>query len=470
LLLSVAVFVRRGVAAADAAMTAPGVAVTSGYEEESIFALWRAVHDQPVYVDSSRLPYASAYFNWLFYGAYAAPVRVAASLGGDGAIVLGSRLMTAVGALAGAGVLFWLLRRVLGGQPLVAAALAGFVFFGPLVGWWAYTLRPDVWALALETCALLVVLLHHRTRPLGSALLAGLLFYGAWSFKQTYVFGLGATLLFLLWRRQWQPLILLTLVSAGLWLATFALAGAEYRAAFRGTATTNVYYLARGFDNLRNMLLKSLPLWVMAAALLFRRRDQNSPLARDAQELGLCGLLVGMPLAFALGCKLGSASYYFFTTLVMLSLIAAGLLATAATGRLAVIGLCLATGLQGLILAGRAGTVDLSEQTGDLAGVWTVWQKQPEPRFSAATSLNLPWLSPESPPLVLAFNYPLDRAAGRPFENDGIGGLIARGFFRTLLLPSTTGETYDGGSLRLYTRGETINGLTLFHRHAGTSP
>jgi len=476
IVLSTAVFVRRGQAAVRATQERPGVAITSGCEEESFFALWRAVHGQPVYADVTRLPFASAYFNWLFYAGYAVPVSAAVRLAGDAAIIpLAGRLTTVVGALAGVAALFWLLRRVLGGQNTIAAALATFVFFGPLVGWWAHTLRPDVWALAFETAAVLVLLLSHRSHPLGSVLAAGLLFYAAWSCKQIYFLGLGGAFLFLLWRRQWRPAALLAAVSVGLWLATFVLLGPAYRGAFRGTVTTHVYYLALGLNSLRDMLLKSAPLWFLLAGALWLRSKARSaatasPLAWDAVVLGTLGLLVAAPLAFAASCKMGASTNYYFTTLLMLSLLTAGLIASLACTRLVATGLGLAAGLQALVLSGHAGNIDLAHQTRELAAVWSVWQRQPEPRFASRTNLNLPWLNAESPPLVIAFNYGLDRAAGRAFERDGVGGLFATGYFRTLLLPSGTGTEYDGGSLRLYARGETVADVTFFHRKPAFLP
>ena len=45
----------------------------------------------------------------------------------------------------------------------LAAAIAALTFLGPLVGWWAHTVRPDVWACALETSGL-VIFLHLQRR------------------------------------------------------------------------------------------------------------------------------------------------------------------------------------------------------------------------------------------------------------------------------------------------------------------
>lgn len=468
--LSAAVFARRIYAVFQATSLAPGVAVTSGFEEESFFALWKAVHHQPVYTDATRLPYASAYFNWLFYHAYAPPVRAAIQMTSDSSLPLAGRLLTAAGALVGAIILFLLLQRVLAGQPAVAAALAAFVFFGPLVGWWAHTLRPDIWALTLETGALAVMLSGYRRRPLRTMALLTLLFYGAWSFKQTYVLGLGATQVFLLCRRQWRPAALLALGSIGLWLATLLLMGPDYRAAFLSTAINNVYYLALGFRNLGDMLVRTAPLWLLAATFLCRPTPpadhDRTPLIEDCRTLGLLGLFVVLPIAFAGSCKLGAVSNYYFTAALMLALLVASLIATTGSLRLVVPGLLMAATMQLLALLGYAGRIDLSDQTERLGAIWQVWENQPEPRFSSLTNLNLPWLNASSPPLVLAFNYGLERTDKRTLERGGLGGLIDAGYFQTLLLPADTQQKYDGGSLRYYRRGETVGGLTVFHRES----
>lgn len=468
ILLSVCVFVARGVNAWKAAAIAPGMAVTSGYEEESIFAVWRAVHGQTVYVDPSRLPYASAYFNWLFYASYAAPTRVAVMLSGDAVIPRVGRLLTALGALFGTGILFWFTRKVLPDRTLLAAGLAFLVYFGPLVGWWAHTFRADVWALVLETAALVVLLSTYRKHSMAAALFSCLLFYSAWSFKQSYFLGLGTALLFLAVRRQWRPVVVLTLGSSVLWVTTFLAMGPAYRAAFRAISTNNIFYLALGLSNLRDMLLKCAPFWLLAAALLIKRSPSSatpaSSLASDTRLLGLLGLLFATPLAFAASCKLGAASNYYFSTLMLLAFFTAGLAAAYETPKPALIAFTAAVGLQLLVALGRVGQISLIPQASELATTWAVWHKEPEPRFSAINALNQPWLNPGSPPLVLAFNYPRDRQAGVRLEAGGVGGLITAGYFRTLLLPVQTTDEYDGGSLRQYARSVTVNGLTVFRR------
>ncbi len=466
--LSAGVFVRRGLAAWEAAGVAPGLAITSGCEEESFLSVWRAVHHQEAYADAAHVPYAATYFNWLFYAGYAVPVRSAVNRWGDAIIPRAGRIVTAVSALLGTSALFWLLWRALPQEAGLAAGLAAFAFGGPLVGWWAHTLRPDVCALAAETAALAVLVAGWRQRPGVAVLGATLLFFAAWSCKQTNVLGLGTALLFLLGRRQWRLASILMLGSVCLWGGTLLALGPDYRASLLSSGRNSVFILGEGLANLRDMLQKTAPFWLMGILLGCRRARASvttpAGLPADLRLLGLLGLLVAMPAAFAAGCKLGAYSNYYFTPMVMLTCLVAGLIAIGSPSRLVFAGFTLAAGMQLLVAVARVGQMSQLPQAAGLAEIWAVWQPEPEPRFAAVNALNLPWLNPGSPPFVLAYNYGSDRAAGRSFEADGIGGLIRTGYFRSLLLPAATGQAYDGGDLRQYTRGRSVKGLTVFNR------
>ncbi|MDD3180140.1 MAG: hypothetical protein PHQ04_07270 [Opitutaceae bacterium] len=474
--LSVALFLRRGMAVWSAAAIAPGVIVSSGCEQESQFAVWRAIRDQPVYVDSHRQPYAAAYFNWLFYHGYAPLLRRVTATQGDSALPRYGRLITAAGGVAGALAFAWLLFRLDDRRLIFAAAVAGYVYFGPLIGWWAHTVRPDVWALACETGAVVVLLAAGRARPWRAVLASTLLFFAAWSFKQTFVCGLGAAVLFLVARRRWRMAAGLVTGSVALWTGTLLTLGANYRYALFHVTPYDIFSLRIGLDNLVLALAKAAPLVVLAAAA-FREGWRNSPnvpltpLAADARLLGGIGILVSGPLAFLASCKFGAWVNYYFTFSLMLALYGSAwppprqrkLGAAAATVSLALV-------LQGLALVGAVGVIDLTPQARTLAVRWEVWRHLPEPRFSHDTRLNLPWLNKGSPAFVLAFNYGLERMARTRYEGGGLGGLIEAGYFSALLLPAETTGEYDGGSLRRYVRGQTVEGMTAFVRTESVTP
>ena len=451
-----------------ATRTMPGVAVTSGCEEESLHTLWRATRGDAVYVDPLRLPYVDAYFNWLFYRSYAEALAVTGTGDDPANIPAVARLFTTVLALGGGITLSYVLAKVLRGKRLLAMGLAALVWLGPLMGWWIHTARPDAGALAFETAGLAAVLLLHRTRPLGAALAGSIFFYAAWAFKQTYFLGLASSLLFLVMRHQWRTLLVLIGVSLTGWIATFVFLGPIYRESFTNTTTTNAYTLSTGLTNLRDMAAKTLPLIFLAGAGLMKRMADSPPintgLAADCRLLGGLGLAVTLPLGFAAGCKLGAASYYFLPASIMLTLYAAGSLAPRFPRNLALTAFALATLFQLTVLLRVAGHLDIHEQTTSLARVWDLWRKEPEPRFAHDRKLNLPWLNPGSPSLVLAFNYELQRAAGQTFEAGGVGGLISSGYFRSLLLPTGANQEYDGAPLHLYQRGESMGDLTIYRR------
>ena len=55
----------------NTSFTQPLHITTSGYEEESLYALWKYLYrPQEVYSDFHNMPFAASYFNWLFYSAY----------------------------------------------------------------------------------------------------------------------------------------------------------------------------------------------------------------------------------------------------------------------------------------------------------------------------------------------------------------------------------------------------------------
>jgi hypothetical protein len=462
------VFIERGVSAWRVANIAPGTAMTSGGEQESLFAIWRPVHGQPTYVNPTEVPYAAAYFNWLFYATYTQAAKVAVHSHGDAAIAKVGRLASSVGAVVGALLLFYLLRKARQGSVAIAAGVASFVFFGPLVGWWAITVRPDICALAFEAAATVLLLTGYSRRPTLTVLGAAVLFYAAWAFKQTSIAGLATALLFLLVRRQWRLVAILAATSIALWAITFVTLGSAYRSGVLHGGTVSNFNLAIGWMNLTEMLKKTFPLWVLAAPAIFHRGEEanDAPsLEQDMRLWGRFGLLVTLPLAFAGSCKVGASSNYYFGLQFMLALLSTGPARSGLVKMVTPAALSAAVALQFLVATGRLGSIDLLPQAREHAASWSVWKKEPEPRFSVATAFNQPWLNPGSPPFVLAFNYGIDRAAGRAFESGGIGGLIEAGYFRSLLLPAETIGTFDGGRLRLYTRGETIEGnLAIFRR------
>lgn len=449
---------------------APGSAITSGCEEESMFAIWRQAHGEPVYLDPSAPPYAAAYFNWLFYRSYGAVATLARSDTAPGLFIKYGRMFTLCGAVIGAAALSLLAWRMQAGQPsaarLGALALVAFALFGPLTGWWIVTLRPDVWALACECVGLTVILLatqQSHTRRLGFAVVAAVCFYAAWAFKQNYLQGAGVALLFLLWQRQWSSAaILIGGLVIGV-MATVLSQGPDYVIGISETALSSRYSLSLGLANFQGMLVRSLPLFLLAGLLPWLAATPGeSPLLRPTMRLATLGLILSLAATFLASCKGGAASNYYFTTTIFILLLALAAVARSGGHIITCGAYLLAIALSAYVLIG--GRLQLDTGADSLARRWAVWAHAPSPRYADDQCLNLPWLNPEAPTYFTAFHYQSERIRGLPFKFDGIGGLIRQGYFAALFLPAEATTSFDGGSLAGYDRGPTVDGMTLWLR------
>ena len=80
----------------------------------------------------------------------------------------------------------------------------------PLVGFWSITVRPDMGALAFESAGLYVILCYLRRQDLRVIIVAALLFYAAWAFKQSSVTMLTGSVLTLALLKRWRAFITLS--------------------------------------------------------------------------------------------------------------------------------------------------------------------------------------------------------------------------------------------------------------------
>jgi hypothetical protein len=464
--------IQRGRSALTSALTAG----TSGCEEESFYTVWRVNHGLAAYVDSSAPPYSTAYFNWLFYKIYGA-----ASAGHpDEEIPHWGRLCTLLGAALAFLLSGWALTEAVTLNRLAWGVLAaGALWSSGLFGWWLFTMRPDIWALTLEIGSVAWFLAIYPRRRWLAAIGGVGLAYLAWSFKQSNVSAVGTLFLFLAWRRERS----LATTVAGLFIfldaVTLIVGGHFYRANLAAAAGSFDSLL--GWVNLLHAAGRTLPLMILPVyALGLWLGDGRQPwsgAAPIAVQFAMIGLLVSGILAFAASFKLGASYNYYFSAAFFATLLGVhsrhalqsrtflrvgdGLLAAALAG---------AVTIAGLQLSGRLGTLSLATANAVLTQRLEVWEKLPSPRFSDDRRLAMPWLNPGLPLFIPAYNYPADRARHRPFQHDGIGGLIRDGYFAALLLPDATGDYYDGALLSChYDRTYSVAGLAVYRSKSSAS-
>ncbi|MDK9720544.1 MAG: hypothetical protein OEL53_05110 [Rhodospirillales bacterium] len=432
----------------------PLMVAASGAEEEGVLGIIRAMEGL-TYTDPFRIPFVASYYNWLFYDFYAAIGRF--FLGRFGLDLIWLPTVGRFATLAGIALGFILtLQAALAVDPaatglrlvyrrLLAASLA----IGPLVGFWALSINPEIWATALAIGCAALIMRGYDKAPFFSVFLACLLSLLAWSFKQSVVFPALAMGLFLLIRRDWRCLslaIALHLAGVG---ATLALGGEAYRKMLFIQADVPMAWW-QFQNNILNLSLKATPFVagaVLAALFLRRKHFQDTP-----GLFVLCGTLVSL-LTIPMSAKIGAAENYFFLLVFFLAMVTLrltavfcisgwprGAMAFMSGAWLAQMAACLAVvfGLQGVSSVAPLHARNQAQRTcvADL----------PSPMFSMQPYPTLPWMHAEGPAFLISYNYYMDRQKGLPFEENGVGGLIAKGWFASIVMPKGMHD-FDGARL-----------------------
>jgi hypothetical protein len=441
--------------------------VTSGFEEESLYAMWKWLHGVAIYTDPHAIPFSASYFNWLYYAIYGSVIKMGIEwlgIGEEWIPTLG-RLLT-FGILLGACCLNTRLLSKPGilRYPLPlphAFSLSVLVWLGPLIGFWAMTVRPDGLALCFDLIAAYAFLKYYPASMRRAILLAALACYLSWACKQVNIVMPGAIGLFLLTQRQYLAMLVFgTLMSVSYGL-TLVLANEAMlnMLLFKGTAIPFSFDVFQG--NVINFLKKSVPAWFLLALLTVKQPQSQDNVAR----LGWCGLLVWALTLLPASSKVGSADNYHFIAMMFMGFIVASKLGTVtqlyanrvlvASGALYV--LMVGVALKGPSLAGLS-----SQHQQNLALKACISQQEP-PVFIMNHYGALPWMNTQSPTFMLAYNYWFDRQRHHAFESNGIGGLIEKQYFATLILPSDIEKTFDEASLSHYQKlPDTCVGYSMY--------
>lgn len=180
-------------------------AATTGFEEFCLYNIWKVAHGFPAYEWPQRENYLLSFYNLGFYHVYAWWTKLWRADGA--AIVAHSRWLSAIFAVFGMWVQAHLLRRMVPGlgRAGVAAAwgLALLVWLGTgFNAWTPLSARPDIPAVAFALAGFAAALRARESERgdwwwLGSSLL----FFAAWSFKQSTVWILTGTVLLAWWTR-----------------------------------------------------------------------------------------------------------------------------------------------------------------------------------------------------------------------------------------------------------------------------
>ena len=251
--------------------------VTSGFEEESLFAMWKYLHGIPIYSDPHQIPFAASYFNWLFYSLYGSFISATVNLFGldEAWIPTIGRCITLCVVAIGFCVNYQLFTsKKVNTHPLpflLAISLSAVLWLGPLIGFWAMTVRPDVIALFFDLCAVFYLLKYLPTHILVGVVSAALWCYLSWACKQVNIVMPVAIGLFLLVEKRWQAFILFSVLLGSCYALTLLLANYNLLKTLFFINTAIPLSFDVFFENLIAFIKKALPAWLLFIVVLAKR-------------------------------------------------------------------------------------------------------------------------------------------------------------------------------------------------------
>ena len=151
--------------------------ITSGAEEDSLLAFWKFIKGYPIYEDLNRVPYVSSAYNWLYYAVYgglSALVMQLLSLQLEWLPTIG-RFVSIAWALVGAITVLRFFQAILSDNWFLrqmSYVVAIFLFFGPLVGFWAISHNTELAATVCGVFAIIFFCGQYNSSPDRALLLA----------------------------------------------------------------------------------------------------------------------------------------------------------------------------------------------------------------------------------------------------------------------------------------------------------
>lgn len=446
---------------------------TSGWEEDSLYAMWKYVTGRKIYSDRHIIPYALSVFNWLFYQSYGFFIKTFVLLFSLSTawIPTVGRFFTLVGSLTGVFVCYASFVNVLRIKDsvlkMMAVSFSLMVFLGPLVGFWAFTVRPDVWSFVFEVTGIFLFWRYYSVYKIKAVFLSAIVLYCSWAFKQSYIYTTVATSLFLLMRRDFKVLFIFLLLIIIFYSTTFLLGDKDYINSF-------FCHEGRGFslslvkENLLKAVFKSFPSTVTSVSsfvfLLLTKGLKKEVIKEDRFLFSIVLVFTTTIISIPASGVNGAADNYYFMELYAVTLFAITLLNKISddelindktAGKLKIFAGLMIFGWVMHIAAimsvfmGHQGVLSVYPQHVDMVKKQKSIGKFPKPLFVRHMYLSLPWMNPSEPYIFTNWFLEEKRSSGASFYNDGIGEIIKKGYYRTLLFSDKV-RTFDSGDLSDY--------------------
>jgi hypothetical protein len=445
---------------------------TTGDEFSQFYAVWRQIQGLPVYTDRFSPPYYYAIYNFLFYHSYGLVTGFVLDLFSlkDAWVPTIARLISLASMFVGIVACYVCYLKACSSEngrfKTLSLAFAVFILAGPLIGYWNITVRSDLWARTLDIVGITLFIFHYPKDRWRAIIWICVFGYLAWAFKQGSVFSVGAVGLFLLVRRDWAPLCILSVALPAAWGITIFFGDPQYVYNFLLKDITVFFSFDRLVRNLLNFSVKMGPVLFFLGALVFvvvsTRNRMRLFWQSDIFALGCSGALCASVISIPGSSQLGGAENYFFTLSFFLGLMVCASLPilneigeqvwvkSIVAGNIGWVTLIIAIGL---VLSGDTGVINLRSQHATYMSGKACLDTLARPLFVNNPYLSLPWISPNTENFVLSYTYLDDKNAGKAFKFGGVGGLISEGRFNMLAIQKGSEvppHQVDGGDLRKY--------------------
>jgi hypothetical protein len=433
------------------------VVETTGGEGPCIYGIWKVARGFSLYEDPDKGNYALTLYNYLFYYAYGLPLKAALDTGH--AILLWGRFISMFAAVAGAIGEWMFIRDLARGnwsptKGFLSACLCIPIWLGPLAGWYPFSNRPDMLALAFVAWGLFSYWRGISTEQVWLAVAGSLFFFLAWSVKQSAVWIFAGLLMYLaLSRPKMVHVLALVLPFSFLASAALGLGSAVYRHNILWAPSISRFGLAILARNAVLALASDPFAWMFCGVFILVGRKAMFLRIFGARAWSLfwsmaCVTLLMCSLACA---KDGSSQNHFLEAAVALSAFAiAALITVARTApsliRVSALALLLATAvlptLQALFpwgLDSRLGWHSLRiTNAADLARRHFAagLKRLPKPIFTDDDIFAMPWYSTDDHHPAFSIDHVFYDEAQRQgkLKDGGIAFLVRQRYFGSLVI------------------------------------
>ena len=194
-----------------------------------------------------------------------------------------------------------------------------FIIFGPLIGFWSMSAKPDMAYLVFEIFAIYLIIKNINKLNLKNVLFITFVLYLSWSMKQTSIITSIAFFIYLILKKNkiifFYCFSFLTLI-----IVTFIVGGETYISNLLWLNAKTNFSLLHFFKLFISSILKILPLFVLSLLILISLKKEKK--IRIKNNNILLFLIIGIicsTINIILSYHVGSApNYYFISTIYLL--------------------------------------------------------------------------------------------------------------------------------------------------------